>query len=244
MANLKTKLKLLLTDRALRFRLLFVLGVLVLFRLGAAIPIPGVDQLALERFFTGNQFFGLLNVFSGGGFSNLSIFMLGVGPFITASIILQLLTIMIPSLKELYQEEGEAGRRKFAQYSRLLTVPLAALQAFGFLALFARQGVITNLGATSQIMNVITIVAGSLLIMWIGELISEYGIGNGVSLIIFAGILDRLPQTIGQLLINYDPSQIPTFVIFAVAAVLIVAGVVIVTEAERPIPVTYAKRVR
>jgi len=238
------KVKIIFFDPALRFRILFVLGALIAFRFGASIPIPGVDPIALQRLFSGNQFFGLLDIFSGGGFSSLSIFMLGVGPFITASIILQLMTIMFPSLKEMYQEAGEAGRRKFAQYSRLLSVPLAAMQAFGFLALFARQGVITNLGATSQIMNVITIVAGSLLIMWIGELISEYGIGNGVSLIIFAGILAGLPQTIGQLLINYDPSQIPTFIIFTVAAVLIVAGVVIVTEAERPIPVTYAKRVR
>src|SRR3989338_4272456 len=186
------KAKVIFFDPALRFRILFVIAALILFRLGSSIPIQGVDPIALQRFFSDNQFFGLLDVFSGGGFSSLSIFMLGVGPFITASIILQLLTIMIPSLKEMYQEAGEAGRRKFAQYSRLLSVPLAAMQAFGFLALFARQGVITNLGATSQIMNVITIVAGSLLIMWIGELISEHGIGNGVSLIIFVGILAGL----------------------------------------------------
>jgi preprotein translocase subunit SecY len=151
---------------------------------------------------------------------------------------------MIPSLKELYQEAGEAGRRKFAQYSRLLAVPLAALQAFSFLIILQRQGVVANLSLSGQIINVITVVAGSLLLMWIGELISEYGIGNGVSLIIFAGILSRLPQTIGQLAINYTPSQIPTYILFAVAAIVIIAGVVIVTEGERPIPVTYAKRVR
>jgi preprotein translocase subunit SecY len=238
------KIKVVFQDPALRFRILFVVGALIAFRLGAAIPIPGVNQLALQRFFSGNQFFGLLNVFSGGGFSTLSIFMLGVGPFITASIILQLLTIMIPSLKELYQEAGEAGRRKFAQYSRLLAVPLAALQAFSFLIILQRQGVVANLSLSGQIINVITVVAGSLLLMWIGELISEYGIGNGVSLIIFAGILSRLPQTIGQLAINYTPSQIPTYILFAVAAIVIIAGVVIVTEGERPIPVTYAKRVR
>ncbi len=238
------KVKVVFQDPALRFRILFVFGALIAFRLGAAIPIPGVNQLALERFFSGNQFFGLLNIFSGGGFSTLSIFMLGVGPFITASIILQLLTIMIPSLKEMYQEAGEAGRRKFAQYSRLLAVPLAALQAFSFLIILQRQGVVANLTFGDQIINVITVVAGSLLLMWIGELISEYGIGNGVSLIIFAGILSGLPQTIGQLVINYTPSQIPIYILFAVAAIVIIAGVVVVTEGERPIPVTYAKRVR
>jgi len=244
MANLKTKLKLLLSDRALRNRLLFVLAVFILFRLGAAIPVPGVDQTALARFFAGNQFFGLLNVFSGGGFSSLSIFMLGVGPFITASIILQLLTIMVPSLKAMYQEEGEAGRRKFAQYSRLLTVPLAALQAFGFLVLFERQGIITSLGWGSQALNVLTIVAGSVLLMWLGELISEYGIGNGVSLLIFAGIVADWPNSLGQLVVNYEPSQIPIYLAFLAVIVVVIAGVVAVTEAERPIPVTYAKRVR
>ena len=244
MANLKTKLKLLLSDRALRNRLLFVLAVFILFRLGAAIPVPGVDQTALARFFAGNQFFGLLIVFSGGGFSSLSIFVLGVGPFITASIILQLLTIMVPSLKAMYQEEGEAGRRKFAQYSRLLTVPLAALQAFGFLVLFERQGIITSLGWGSQALNVLTIVAGSVLLMWLGELISEYGIGNGVSLLIFAGIVADWPNSLGQLVVNYEPSHIPIYLAFLAVIVVVIAGVVAVTEAERPIPVTYAKRVR
>lgn len=244
MDNFFLKLRLIFQDRALRKRLLFVFGALVLFRLGATIPIPGVDVEALERFFSGNQFFGLLNIFSAGGLANLSIFMLGVGPFITSSIIMQLLTIMFPALKAMYHEEGEAGRRKFIQYSRLITAPLAALQGFGLLTLLENQGVLTHLVFTDRIINVLTVAAGSILLMWVGELISGYGIGNGVSLIIFAGILAGLPTSLGQVFLNFDPSQIPLYLGFIVAAAAIIAGVVIVTEAERPVPVTYAKRVR
>jgi preprotein translocase subunit SecY len=244
MQHLSQKLRLLFQDRSLSKRLLFVVFALGIFRLGAALPIPGVNVEALERFFAGNQFFGLLNIFSGGGLSNLSIFMLGVGPFITASIILQLLTIMFPNLKEMWHEEGEAGRRKFTQYSRLLTVPLAALQAFSFLVLLENQGAIVHLTSLDRILNVLTVVAGSVFLMWLGELISQYGIGNGVSLVIFAGILADVPGTIGQIAANWSFDQLPIFLGFAVAAVAIIAGVVVVTEAERPIPVTYAKQVR
>lgn len=238
------KLKLLLTDRGLRNRILFVLGALALFRVFAAIPIPGVNVEQLEQFFSNNQFLGLLNIFSGGGLSNLSIVLLGVGPYITASIIMQLLTIMIPKLKALYQEEGEAGRKRFSQYSRLLTLPMALLQGFGFLILFERQGIVTSLDTFSFIVNLGIITAGSLLLMWIGELISEFGIGNGVSLIIFAGIVASLPQTISQLVFTFDVSQIPLYLGFLLVGLVIITGVVVMTEAERPVPVTYAKRVR
>jgi preprotein translocase subunit SecY len=170
--------------------------------------------------------------------------MLGVGPFITGSIIMQLLTIMSPRLKAMYQEEGEAGRRKFSQYSRLLSVPLAILQAFGFLTLLQNQGVIDPLGGLEFFINITVITAGSVLLMWIGELINEYGIGNGVSLIIFAGIVADLPRTVSQLAFTFDPVQTPLYLAFVVAALAVVFGVVVVTEAERPIPITYAKRVR
>jgi preprotein translocase subunit SecY len=200
--------------------------------------------LALERFLSNNQFFGILNIFSGGGLSNLSIIMLGVGPYITASIIMQLLTIMVPALKRLYHEEGEAGKKKFTQYSRLLTVPLAAIQGFSLLAILETQGILVNLTPFDRITNMIIVVAGSMLTMWLGELISEFGIGNGVSVIIFAGIVAVLPSQIGQLLFTFEPSQLPLYIMFAVAAILVIAGVVVVTEAERPIPVTYAKRIR
>ena len=239
-----TKLKLIFSDSTLRTRVLFVIGALVLFRLLAAIPIPGINLLALENFFANNQFLGLLNIFSGGGLSNLSIVMLGVGPYITASIIMQLLTIMSPKLKMLYQEEGEAGRRRFQQYSRLLTIPLAIVQALSFYILLGRQGIIIDSGLFTTITNVIIIAAGSILLMWIGELITEFGIGNGVSLIIFAGIVASLPTTVSQLLFSFDISQIPLYLGFVLVGILITAGVVVVTEAERPIPITYARRVR
>lgn len=238
------KVKLIIKDNTLRRRILFVLGALILFRLLATIPIPGIDVIRLEQFFANNQFLGLLNIFSGGGLSNLSIVMLGVAPYITASIIMQLMTIMSSRLKAMYQEEGEAGKKKFTQYSRLLTVPLAFVQGFAFLTLLSRQGIVPDLGLFGMLTNVLIIAAGSILLMWIGELITEFGIGNGVSLIIFAGIVSGLPTTVSQLIFTFDISQIPLYLGFFVVGLLIIAGVVIVTEAERPIPITYAKRVR
>jgi preprotein translocase subunit SecY len=244
MQNLFHKIKLIWTDRGLRRKVLFVLFSLVIFRLLSSIPIPGIDAAALDRFLTSNQFFGILNIFSGGGLSNLSIIMLGVGPYITSSIIMQLLTIMVPALKRIYQEEGEAGRKRFTQYSRILTVPLAAIQGFSLLAILENQGILTVLTPFDRITNLLIVIAGSILLMWLGELVSEFGIGNGVSLIIFAGIVSILPSTVGQFIFTFDPAQIPMYLLFLVIGVLIIASVVLVTEAERPIPVTYAKRVR
>lgn len=244
MQNFWHKIKLIWTDYSLRRKVLFVLFALIVFRMLSAIPIPGIDTVALERFLSNNQFFGILNIFSGGGLSNLSIIMLGVGPYITSSIIMQLLTIMIPSLKKIYHEEGEAGRKRFTQYSRLLTVPLAAIQGFSLLAILENQGILTDLTAFDRITNLIIVIAGSMLLMWLGELVSEFGIGNGVSLIIFAGIVASMPSTVAQLLFTFDPSQIPMYLGFLVAGVLVIAGVVFVTEAERPLPITYAKQVR
>lgn len=238
------KLKVVFTEKAIRNRILFVLAALVIFRALAAIPIPGVDQTVLEQFFTNNQFLGLLNIFSGGGLANLSIVMLGVGPFITASIIMQLMTVMSPQLKSMYTEEGEAGRAKFTQISRMLTLPLAILQGFGFLTLLQSQGVLVGLSTFDFVVNVILIVAGSMLLMWIGELTTEYGIGNGVSIIIFAGIVASLPTTVAQLLYNYNPAQLPLYLGFVLVALAIIFAVVFMTEAERPVPVTYAKQSR
>ncbi|MFA6397390.1 MAG: preprotein translocase subunit SecY [Candidatus Paceibacterota bacterium] len=242
--NFWNKVKVVFQDKVLRKKILFALGALIVFRLLAAIPIPGVNAIKLENFLNNNQFFGILNIFSGGGLSHLSILMMGVGPYITASIIMQLLTIMIPALKRLYHEEGEAGKKKFAQYSRLLTVPLALIQGFSMIALLQKQGILADLTMFDQATSLIVIVAGSILIMWIGELISEYGISNGTSLIIFAGIVASIPSQVGQTIFSFDVSQIPLFILFTVVGLFIIAGVVVVTEAERPIPVTYAKRVR
>ena len=238
------KLRVIFEDESIRTRILFVLAALVVFRFLAAIPIPGINAAQLSAFLGSNQFLGLLNIFSGGGFSNLSIVMLGVGPYITASIIMQLMTILIPKLKEMYQEEGDAGRQRFMQYSRYLTVPLAFIQAFGFLLLLQQNGIVPGLTPLQLVTNVTVIASGSILLMWIGELISEFGVGNGISLLIFAGIVSRIPSDISQFIFSFDLAQLPAYIGFAAAAAVIIAGVVYITEAERPIPVTYARRVR
>lgn len=237
------KLKMVARDAKLRNRVLFILGALVVFRFLASVPVPGVDNNALQQFFSGNQFLGLLNIFSGGGLSGLSIVMLGVGPYITASIIMQLLTMMSEKLKAMYHEEGEAGRKRFSQYSRILTVPLAVIQGLGFLFLLESQGILPNLTSFALISHIVVITAGAVLLMWVGELMSEFGIGNGTSLLIFAGIVAGLPNAIQQILFTYSPDQIPTYLAFLFTAVVIILGVVFISEAERPIPVTYAKQV-
>lgn len=239
-----TKLKSILKEKSLFQKILFVVVALIIFRLLANIPIPGVDNFALSQFLNNNQFFGLLNIFSGGGLSQLSIVMLGVGPYITASIIMQLMTMMSEKLKSLYHEEGGAGRRRFTQYSRLLTLPLALVQGFGFLLLLEQQGVLPQFTTTELLINAIIVASGSILLMWIGELISEFGIGNGTSLIIFAGIVAGLPASVQQIIFSYDVSMIPTYLAFLAVGLVILVGVVVITEAERPVPVTYAKQVR
>ncbi|MBU6231249.1 MAG: preprotein translocase subunit SecY [Patescibacteria group bacterium] len=231
-------------DPALRKRIGFTVLMLVAFRALAAIPIPGVDAANLAKLLSSSQLFGFLNIFSGGGLSNLSIVMLGVGPFITASIIVQLLTMIFPSWKALMHDEGEAGRIKLSQYSRVLGAPLAIIQAIGFLILLQSQAVLPHITIAAFSINVIVITAGSILLMWLGELISEFGIGNGVSLIIFAGIVSRLPRDLVQFSAQYNPANLPFYLGVLVVAVLAVAGVVYVTEAERSVPVTYAKQVR
>jgi preprotein translocase subunit SecY len=238
------KIKAIFTDKTLRNRVLFVFGALVVFRLLSAIPIPGVDAIKLQNFISNNQFVGVLNVFSGGGLSTLSIIMLGVGPYITASIIMQLLTIMSPRLKAMYQEDGEIGRKKFTQFSRMITIPLAIVQGLALLVLLRKQGIMTDLSVFGLVTNLSVIVAGSMLIMWIGELVSEFGIGNGVSLIIFAGIVASIPREVSQFFFTFDIANLPVYLLFLAVGLLIVAGVVVVSEAERPVPVTYAKQVR
>ena len=244
MEKIWNKIKIIFTDKSIRSRILFVLGALLVFRLLSIIPIPGIDSLKLQAFMSNNQFLGVLDVFSGGGLSTLSILMLGVGPYITASIIMQLLTIMSPRLKAMYQEDGEVGRKKFTQISRMLTIPLAIVQGLSLLIILNRQGILGELTAFGMFANLSVVVAGSMLLMWIGELISEFGIGNGVSLIIFAGIVANIPTEIAQFIFTFDAANLPMYLLFVAVGILIVAGVVIVTEAERPIPVTYAKQVR
>ncbi len=238
------KILFLFKNKELRNKFLFVIFLFVVFRVAANIPIPGIGVENLRKFFDQNQVFGLLNVFTGGALSNFSIALLGLGPYITATIILQLLTMIFPALERLYKEEGEAGRHKFNQYSRLLTIPLAAFEGYGMLVVFQRQGVIGGLSLPVLISSIITITAGAVFLMWLGEIISEQGMGNGISLLIFAGIVARVPINIFQEFASWDPSKIPSDLAFVVASVAIIAGVVLITEARRNIPVSYAKRVR
>ncbi len=230
--------------KELRNKILFVLAVFAVFRLMANVPIPGMDPENLRAFFQEFEMFGLLNVFTGGALDRFSIVMLGIGPYITAVIILQLLTLIFPQLEKMYKEEGEAGRQKFNQYGRILTVPFALVQGFGMLTLFQRQAVIPSLSPFQLLVALSTITAGSVFLMWLGELISEKGIGNGVSLLIFAGIIADIPNQIRQTIVIWDPSQLPSYVLFFALALLIVVAVVLINEGRRNIPVSYAKRVR
>jgi preprotein translocase subunit SecY len=244
MQNFWQKFLTALKDPILRKRIGFTIGALVVFRLLATIPIPGVDVANLSKLLSSSQFFGFLNIFSGGGLANLSIVMLGVGPFITASIIIQLLTMMFPKWKALMHEDGQAGRTKLSNYSRLISVPLAILQAIGFIILLENQNVIAHISGMHLFINVLVVSAGSILLMWIGELVSEFGIGNGVSLIIFAGIVASLPTQTSQFLATFDSSQSAVYIAVLAIGLAVIAGVVFITEAERSVPVTYAKQVR
>jgi preprotein translocase subunit SecY len=238
------KIIFLLKNKELRNKLLFIVFLFVVFRFAANIPIPGIGAENLRKFFDQNQVFGLLNLFTGGALSNFSVVLLGLGPYITATIIFQLLTMIFPALEKMYKEEGEAGRQKFNQYSRLLTIPLAAFEGYGMLTVFVKQGIITGLSLPVLASAIITITAGAMFLMWIGEIISEQGMGNGISLLIFAGIVATLPMNIFQTFAAWNPAMIPSYIIFVILAVAIIAGVVLITEARRNIPVSYAKRVR
>ncbi len=229
----------------LRNNILAVLGMLVIFRLATHIPVPGIDVEALRRLFSSNQFLGLINIFSGGGMESFSIVAMGIAPYITASIIFQLLAMIVPALERI-QKDGEAGQRRISQYTRYLTVPLAALQGYGMLSLLRQssQGIVSALSIFDTLTIIITVTAGTLFLMWIGELISEYKIGNGISILIFAGIISGLPQAVGRTLSVFDQTQIFNTVVFVAIAIVTVIAVVILTEGQRNIPVAYARRVR
>ena len=229
---------------SLRKSILFVIGMLVIFRAAAHIPIPGVDPVGLRQLLDGNQILGLLNVFSGGTIENFSIVMLGVAPYITSSIIFQLLVMVVPRLEEL-QKEGESGQQKINMYTRLTSVPLAILQAFALIRLLQSTGGVIGDIATFQWVAMITAVtAGTVFLMWIGELITEKKIGNGISLLIFAAIVAALPTTVQNIIVNYNPADLPTYIMFLIVAVITVVGVVIITEGQRNIPISYARQVR
>ncbi|MCX6759770.1 MAG: preprotein translocase subunit SecY [Candidatus Nealsonbacteria bacterium] len=228
----------------LRNKILFVLGVFIVFRIMANIPVPGVNAENLRTFFNQFQVFGLLNAFTGGSLDRLSIVMLGLGPYITSVVVLQLLTMIFPQLEKMYKEEGEAGKKKFEQYGRIATVPLAMLNSYAMLVLFQRQNAIHFSSPITLFTAIMAITAGTVFLMWLGELITERGIGNGVSLLIFAGIVSSIPSNIRQVAVSWDASQIPGTIAFFAMSLVIIAGVVIFNESRRNIPVSYAKRVR
>ena len=231
----------------MRSKILIVLGLLLVTRVLASVPIPGIDASNLKNLFQQSQFLGLLNIFSGGGLTNFSIAMMGVGPYITASIIMQLLTIIVPSFAEMQKEGGEAGRAQINMYTRYLTIPLAILQGFGTIRLLQNQGGGAILGVFTPFqwfLTLLSVTAGTLFLMWLGEIMSEYDIGNGVSLIIFAGIVAQLPSSVSFLRGWYEPDKLPVMLAFGAVILIVIAGVVLVTEAQRNVPIAYAKRVR
>jgi preprotein translocase subunit SecY len=229
----------------LRRKLLFTLGLLGAFRILAAIAIPGTNPTALAKLFSGNTLLGLLNLFSGGGLQRFTLVALGLNPYINATIIMQLMTVVSVRLKEL-SKEGEIGRKKITRYTRWLTVPLAMLQAFGYLALFTNPStgpIIANPTAATEISIILTLTAGTIIAMWLGELITEYGVGNGVSLIIFVGIIGRLPAAIVGYGGTGGTAHIIQIVIMAIIAVAVTAAVIEVQQAQRKVPVQSAQRV-
>jgi len=239
------KLKKIFGIKSLRDSLLFVLAMLLLFRLLAHVPVPGVNVANLEAFFEANQVLGLLNIFSGGTMQSFSVVMLGVGPYITSSIIFQLLNMVIPRLEEL-SKEGEHGRAKINQYTRLLTVPLAALQAYGYITLLRQSPlqVLPDLTAFNMFTIIVVATAGSMFLTWIGELITEKKVGNGISLLIFAAIVSGFPTTLSQIFATFDATQIPTLISLIALALITVVGVIFITEGQRNIPISYARQVR
>lgn len=230
----------------LRYKILFTMIMLVLIRVLAHIPIPGINTESLRSFFSENQFLGILNMFSGGTMENFSIILMGVGPYITASIILQLLQMVVPSI-EAIAKDGEQGHQKINYYTRILTVPLAIVQSYAMIRLLESQGILSNLTMSQLIPALITATAGTILIMWIGELISERGIGNGISLIIALGIIAGLPSQIKntQMVLSGGNQSVALILILILLIIVAVVGfIILITEGERQIPVSYARRVR
>jgi preprotein translocase subunit SecY len=236
------KLKRIWKLKDLRNSILFVLGMLVIYRFAAHIPIPGINFENLDQLLGSNQALGFLDLFSGGGIRNFSIMMLGVAPYITASIIIQLLTMIVPKLEAL-SKEGEYGRKKITAYTRWLTIPLAVIQTFSMISVLRNSPyqVIDQMTSWAMFSAVVAITAGTLFLMWLGELISEKKIGNGISLLIFVGIVSALPGTIQSLVVNFDKSQILNLVLFGVIAIATIVGVVFITQGQRNIPISYTR---
>lgn len=231
--------------KELRNKILYIFGIIFIFRIAAHIPVPGVNSENLRAFFESNQVLGLLNIFSGGGIETFSVVALGIAPYITASIIFQLLMMIVPKLEEIQKEPG--GQSKINSWTRLATVPLALLQSFGLISLLRQQSALNifpNFSTGGLLLAMLTITAGTIFLMWLGELITEKQIGNGVSIIIFAGIVSSLPGIIQRFIATYDSSQLITVIIFGLITIFTIISVVMLNEATRNIPVSYARHVR
>ncbi|MDD5693002.1 MAG: preprotein translocase subunit SecY [Patescibacteria group bacterium] len=251
-------IKRVLGNRELRKKIIFVLFILLIYRLLAHVPIPGPDPAATKSFldnvFKTNSVLSFLDVFSGGGMSRFSVVMMSLGPYVTASIMIQLLTMVIPKLEAL-SKEGEQGRKKINQYSRILTVPIALIEGYSMIRLLQSiaskggQNFLGHLSVYQWVVMLVSITAGTILLMWLGELITEKGIGNGISIIIFAGIISRVPTTVGQTVQKmfvgqFNPQELIKIGIFLALALIVVAFIVFITEAQRKVPISYAKKVR
>ena len=243
MKEITEKLQLLFRDPLLKKKAIFTLAIFLFFRIFAFLPVSVIDLTKLKLLFSQNQFLSLLDIFSGGTLINFSVMALGLNPYINASIILQLLSAIFPQLEQL-AKEGEYGRFKMNQYTRFLTVPLTIVQAIGIYVLLKNQQVIGNLNPFEFFSFIFTLVAGTFILVWFGELISEFGLGNGVSLLIFVGIVGRLPIILGRTALTINQELIFNFAVFVILSVLVIATVVFVNEAVRKIPVYYAKRIK
>ena len=243
MNNPLEKIKFFLKDPTLRKKILFTLFIFAIFRIFAFLPVPAVDREALRTIFGQSAFFSLLDIFSGGTLINFSVMALGLGPYINASIILQLFTVVVPKLEEL-SKEGEFGREKINQYTRFLTLPITLVQGVAMYMLLKNQQVITSLSFIEFIAFVATITAGSFILMWLGELISEYGIGNGISMLIFVGIMARIPVVFTQTLTTINQENAIATLVILIGMIGVIGAVVVVNQAIRKVPVFYAKRIR
>lgn len=251
-------IKRVLANKELRRKIIFILFLLFIYRLIAHVPIPGPDPEMVQSFiggvFESNSVLSFIDVFSGGGMSRFSIAMMSLGPYVTASIMIQLLTIIVPKFEQL-SKEGEQGHRKINQYSRILTVPVAYIEGYGMIrflqSISARSGenFLTNLSVGQWFVMLTAITAGTVILMWLGELITEKGIGNGISIIIFAGIVARLPQVVGQniqkiFVGDFNTQSLVTILVFLALSIIVIAVIVFITEAVRKVPISYAKKVR
>lgn len=237
------KVRRIFSDPALKKKIIFTFFIFLVFRIFAFLPVPAVDLKRLKILFAQSQFLSLLDIFSGGTLVNFSVMALGLGPYINASIIIQLLTIVFPRLEAL-SKEGDYGRAKINQYTRFITLPITAVQTVGMYVLLQNHKVITSLNFLEFLSFMLTLTAGTYILMWFGELISEFGLGNGISLLIFAGIVARIPVAFTQTALTLNSQLFTNFIILGVLAVVVVSAVVFVNEAVRRIPVYYAKRIK